>query len=207
MKNTLEFNIIKKKLKNYFEKREEIMFAFLFGSVANGKTTGISDIDIAVMLDESKIDKAKNPYGYKAELLAKLISVLSFNDIDFIVLNEAPLLLKHRIVQSGREIYTKNEKLSTQFRVKVMEQFLDLKPAVEEGERNINNYTDIIRQLGETGIIPGEFAKSIEGMAGLRNILVHEYVSVDLDVIADILQRRLDDFEKFISLIRKYLSK
>jgi uncharacterized protein YutE (UPF0331/DUF86 family) len=44
-------------------------------------------------------------------------------------------------------------------------------------------------------------------MAGLRNILVHEYVSVDLDVIADILQRRLDDFEKFISLIRKYLSK
>jgi len=129
MKNTLEFNIIKKKLKNYFEKREEIMFAFLFGSVANGKTTGISDIDIAVMLDEPKIDKAKNPYGYKAELLAKLISVLSFNDIDLIVLNEAPLLLKHRIVQSGREIYTKNEKLSTQFRVKVMEQFLDLKPA------------------------------------------------------------------------------
>ncbi len=129
MKNTLEFNIIKKKLKNYFEKREEIIFAFLFGSVANGKTTGISDIDIAVMLDESKIDKAKNPYGYKAELLAKLISMLSFNDIDLIVLNEAPLLLKHRIVQSGREIYTKNEKLSTQFRVKVMEQFLDLKPA------------------------------------------------------------------------------
>ena len=78
---------------------------------------------------------------------------------------------------------------------------------VEEGERNINNYTDIIRQLGETGIIPGEFAKSIEGMAGLRNILVHEYVSVDLDVIADILQRRLEDFEQFISLIRKHLSK
>ena len=78
---------------------------------------------------------------------------------------------------------------------------------VEEGERNINNYTDIIRQLGETGIIPKEFSKSIEGMAGLRNILVHEYVSVDLDVVADILQRRLDDFEKFISFIRKHLSK
>jgi len=129
MKNRPEFNIIRKKLKHYFTKKEEILFAFLFGSIANDKTTGISDIDIAVMLNESKIDKTKNPYGYKAELLAKLISVLSFDDIDLIILNDAPLLLKHRIVQSGREIYTKDEKLSAEFCVKVMEQFLDLKPA------------------------------------------------------------------------------
>jgi len=129
MKNRPEFNIIRKKLKHYFTKKEEILFAFLFGSIANDKTTGISDIDIAVMLNESKIDKTKNPYGYKAELLAKLISVLSFDDIDLIILNDAPLLLKHRIVQSGREIYTKDEKLSAEFCVKVMEQYLDLKPA------------------------------------------------------------------------------
>lgn len=129
LKNRPEFNIIRKKLKHYFAKREEILFSFLFGSTANDKTTGISDIDIAVMLDKSKIDKLKNPYGYKAELLAKLISLLSFNDIDLIILNEAPLLLKHRIVQSGREIYTKDEKISKEFCIKVMEQFLDLKPA------------------------------------------------------------------------------
>ena len=128
-KNKPNLNTIKNKLRHYFAKREEISFAFLFGSTANDKTTGISDIDIAVMLDESKISKTKNPYGYKAELLAKLISELSFNDIDLIILNEAPLLLKHRIVQSGREIHTKDEKLSTEFRLKVMEQFLDLKPA------------------------------------------------------------------------------
>lgn len=128
-KNRPNFNIIRKKLKHYFAKREEILFAFLFGSIANDKTTGISDIDIAVMLDESKKDKTKNPYGYKAELLAKLISAISFNNIDLVILNEAPLLLKHRIVQSGREIYTKDEKLGAEFCVKVMEQFLDLKPA------------------------------------------------------------------------------
>jgi len=128
-KDKTTFNIIRKKLNQYFAKREEVLFAFLFGSVANDKTTGISDIDIAVMLDESKIDKTKSPYGYKAELLAKLISVLSFNDIDLIILNEAPLLLKHRIVQSGREIYSKDEKLCSEFCVKVMEQYLDLKPA------------------------------------------------------------------------------
>lgn len=129
VKNRPEFNIIRKKLKHCFAKREEILFSFLFGSIANDKSTGISDIDIAIMLDKSKLDKSKNPYGYKAELLAQLISLLSFNDIDLIILNEAPLLLKHRIVQSGIEIYTKDEKLSSEFRIKVMEQYLDLKPA------------------------------------------------------------------------------
>lgn len=128
-KNIPKFNIIQNKLKHYFAKREEILLAFLFGSIAKDKTTAISDIDIAVMLDKSKIDETKTPYGYKAELLAKLISVLSYNEIDLIILNDAPLLLKHRIVQSGREIYTKDEKLGAEFRVKVMEQFLDLKPA------------------------------------------------------------------------------
>ena len=129
LKDRPKFNIIRKELEQYFAKREEILFSFLFGSTAKNKTTGISDIDIAVMLDESKIDKLKNSYGYKAELLAKLISLLSFNDIDLIILNEASLLLKHRIVQSGRKIYTKDEKVITDFCVKVMEQFLDLKPA------------------------------------------------------------------------------
>ena len=111
LKDRPKFNIIRKELEQYFAKREEILFCFLFGSTANDKTTGISDIDVAVMLDESKIDELKNPYGYKAELLAKLISLLSFNDIDLIILNEAPLLLKHRIVQSGRKIILKTKKL------------------------------------------------------------------------------------------------
>jgi predicted nucleotidyltransferase len=47
-KNRPKFNTIRKKLKHYFAKREEILFAFLFGSIANDKTTSISDIDIAI---------------------------------------------------------------------------------------------------------------------------------------------------------------
>ena len=75
------------------------------------------------------------------------------------------------------------------------------------GESQIEDYTDIIDKLGDRNIIPAEFARSIRGMAGLRNILIHEYVSVDLNKVYDILQNRLCDFYKFIEYIEDYLNK
>jgi len=75
------------------------------------------------------------------------------------------------------------------------------------GENQIEGYTDIIDKLGERNIIPVEFAQSIRSMVGLRNILVHEYVSIDLNKIYDILQNNLDDFYKFIEYVEDYLKK
>jgi len=44
-------------------------------------------------------------------------------------------------------------------------------------------------------------------MVGLRNILIHEYSSIDLNKVYDILQNKLDDFYKFIEYIEDYLKK
>jgi uncharacterized protein YutE (UPF0331/DUF86 family) len=73
------------------------------------------------------------------------------------------------------------------------------------GETQIEDYVDIIDKLGERRIIPLEFAREIRGMAGLRNILVHEYVKIDLRKIYDILQNRLTDFYNFIEYINQFL--
>ena len=75
------------------------------------------------------------------------------------------------------------------------------------GENQIEDYVDIIDKLGGRNIIPSEFSKAIRGMAGLRNILVHEYARLDLRKIYDILQNRLDDFYNFINYIQDYLKK
>jgi uncharacterized protein YutE (UPF0331/DUF86 family) len=40
-------------------------------------------------------------------------------------------------------------------------------------------------------------------MAGLRNLLVHEYVIVDIDKLYGLLQH-LDDFKDFITAIEQY---
>ena len=73
------------------------------------------------------------------------------------------------------------------------------------GENQIEDYVDIIDKLGERNIIPSEFSKAIRGMAGLRNILVHEYARLDLKKIYDIFQNRLDDLYKFIKYIKQFL--
>lgn len=75
------------------------------------------------------------------------------------------------------------------------------------GENRIDEYSDIIDRLGEKGIIPPEFARTIRDMTGFRNILVHEYIEVDLETVHHVLQNRLGDFHDFGRYIRAYLKK
>ncbi|HXF04785.1 MAG TPA: DUF86 domain-containing protein [Blastocatellia bacterium] len=75
------------------------------------------------------------------------------------------------------------------------------------GETAIEEYADVIDKLGERGILPREFARRIRGMAGFRNILVHEYVEVDRREVYEVLQNRLDDFRAFARYIEEYLTR
>ena len=65
-------------------------------------------------------------------------------------------------------------------------------------------YKEIPIKLNELGIITKGLAKKISLMAGLRNILVHEYLEVDPNEIAKILKTNLEDFKKFVVQIRKH---
>ena len=44
------------RLRRFFADREEVAFAYLFGSVARGKSGPLSDIDVAVMCDDCETD-------------------------------------------------------------------------------------------------------------------------------------------------------
>lgn len=74
------------------------------------------------------------------------------------------------------------------------------------GEQEIEDYVDVIDRLGERGIIPSEFAQTIRGMAGFRNILIHEYTAVDIKKVYHVLHNQLDDFRKFAKYIDAYLA-
>lgn len=73
------------------------------------------------------------------------------------------------------------------------------------GEQEIEDYVDVIDRLGEKGIIPSKFAESIRGMAGFRNILVHEYATVDLKQVYNVLHTRLNDFREFARHVDIYI--
>jgi uncharacterized protein YutE (UPF0331/DUF86 family) len=75
------------------------------------------------------------------------------------------------------------------------------------GENQIETYADVIDQLGQRKILPPDFAQSIRGMAGFRNVLVHHYSGVNLHIVHDVLQNRLEDFADFIRYIQDYLTR
>lgn len=66
------------------------------------------------------------------------------------------------------------------------------------------DYGEVILKMGKHRVIPQAFSDKIKGMAGLRNILIHEYLKIDLDKLFDYLKYRLEDFVLFIQYIRAY---
>lgn len=77
----------------------------------------------------------------------------------------------------------------------------------EKGFESPDDNEDIIRILGNEGIVPLDFAESIKGIAGFRNILVHEYAGIDYGLLYNYLVNRLDDFREFARYISAYLEK
>jgi len=72
--------------------------------------------------------------------------------------------------------------------------------------RTPEEYKESILILGEEGVLPKKFAKDFSGIAGFRNILVHDYLKIDYRQVVDKLNNRLGDFEKFAKAVAKYLS-
>ena len=76
----------------------------------------------------------------------------------------------------------------------------------KKGFRAPEDYGDTFQVLAEADVIAKDFSMELVKMARFRNRLVHLYWDVDIGEISRILQTRLDDFEKYISQIGKYIS-
>jgi len=119
---------IREILVQYFQKsRPEIEVAYIFGSIAQETSNLLSDIDIAVILDEKQIEERLYSYGYKADLLADLIKILKTNEVDLVILNHANSLLRHRVLYFGKLLYSKNEKKRIQFQIDTINKYDDFK--------------------------------------------------------------------------------
>ena len=93
------------------EPRPEVLEAYLFGSHARGVAQPHSDIDIAVYIDESRVEESA--FGYRAELTTVLIGGLHDNDIDLLVLNQAPPLLYYHVLRDGIRVLSRDPKATT----------------------------------------------------------------------------------------------
>lgn len=66
---------------------------------------------------------------------------------------------------------------------------------------------EVIKILAEHKIVTAQFAKRFSPAVGFRNILVHEYVDVDLRRVHKYLMDNLGDFDFFARAIAKFAVK
>lgn len=66
-----------------------------------------------------------------------------------------------------------------------------------------NSYREIIEILGRKGILPLNFSEKLKALAGFRNILVHDYLEVDISLVHEVLQNSVQDLEEFLRIIEQ----
>jgi uncharacterized protein YutE (UPF0331/DUF86 family) len=67
------------------------------------------------------------------------------------------------------------------------------------------SYRELFALLARADYIPQDLAHELEKMAGFRNVLVHGYDEVDLNIVREIVEKRLDDLIRFVGFLRKHL--
>ncbi len=106
----------------------DIVDIYLFGSYAEGKQTPASDIDLAILLDR---DFPPGRYfEKKLKLLAIITSLLKTDEVDLVILNQAPPALSYRILCKGRLLFEKEDGKSQRvgFQVRTYDRYFDFKP-------------------------------------------------------------------------------
>ena len=99
-----------------------------------------------------------------------------------------------------RDIVERNLEVAAQCVLDISHRIISL----ERAEKPRDYYEAILR-LGELDVLPPAFARGLAPLAGLRNILVHEYVGIDWDDVYQNLNQ-LHGLARFAELIRGWLA-
>lgn len=99
---------------------DRVIFAYIFGGLATGSQRPLSDIDIAVYLDGCA-DKAEA----KLEIIGSLSDTLKTDEIDLVILNDAPISLVGRILKKKCLIADKQPFLRHKFESLALREFFD----------------------------------------------------------------------------------
>ena len=110
-------------------RHRDIQAAYIFGSVAQGRARPDSDIDIAVLLGRRLPDA--RALRYRLKLAGELGAALHRNDVQLVILNDAPPLLAHRVLSRGALVFERSRAARVRFHVQTASRYADAVPTLE----------------------------------------------------------------------------
>jgi uncharacterized protein YutE (UPF0331/DUF86 family)/predicted nucleotidyltransferase len=152
--------------------RHDVRAAYLFGSVLEDIESRLSDLDIAVLPPPGRDDWP----GYYSDLYGDLCQLFQADNLDLVLLDQAPLSLQARVVLNGLPILDEND---VAWEERVLARHADLDAWRKEN-------WDVTRQLARRGAM-GEVNMidkgQIERFVFLIRDAVHELQSLSLKEI------------------------
>lgn len=119
-------------LADYFRDDSEVAAAYLFGSVATGRSTAASDVDVGILYRRTPpATLLGQPYDQQVELAQRI-----GRPVQIVVMNGAPPDLVHRILRDGVLVQEADPSTRVAFEVRARNAYFDLLPILREYRRS-----------------------------------------------------------------------
>lgn len=108
-----------------FDENRHVLCAYLFGSEARERASEHSDVDIAVLFDETVDPK---DYMDKSIDITTAASKTLSREVDVVVLNRAATYLAFQILRKGKKIFERRENIDRRFEARAIQEYFDYLP-------------------------------------------------------------------------------
>lgn len=115
--------------------REGVVAAMLIGSQARGNPGPLSDVDIGIWHDPG-LD-ARGRFDLQLDLAGEITSLLGTDEVDLVLLNNAPPLMRHRAIREGKRLVERDHDERVRLETRAILDYLDTAPLRMELGRGV----------------------------------------------------------------------
>lgn len=175
--------LLERRLSDYFASREDVAFAYLFGSAVSGRATAESDVDVAVYLrtegssgrDLPDIEETELQFPGEEKIWADVERICE-SPVDLVVLNRATATVAAGAMLTGSLLHSDDESLRTAF-------FL-----------TITNLAEEEREFADDFVTVKERSRSLSEIDRSRLVRIIDFLE---DELADAAQFDEMDMERY----------
>ena len=126
-------------LRGFFARRapDRVLAAYLFGSRARGAGMPSSDFDVGLVLDPVVRPDPRARFDLRVDLTGELIGVLNWDDVDVVILNEAPATLAAGAVTEGTLLFCRDARRLREYVRDVQLVAADLRAFLQRMEKRL----------------------------------------------------------------------
>lgn len=114
---------------------EGVVAAMLIGSQARGNPGPLSDVDIAVWHDPGLDSRGR--FDLQLSLAGEAGRALGTDEIDVVMLNRAPPLMRHRAIRDGKRLVERDHDERVRLETRAILDYLDTAPLRAELGRGV----------------------------------------------------------------------